>query len=284
VDDNTHLTAIFTSASADGEHVPRSALKLDQDDPTYVQLRSILLRSSHPPETNLRLSGLLADASKHRFPPMKYMLPPSGALAGTAQVPFPRNTSAPIDYYTYNLLLRPSAPHRAWLAQTMADFRRGNAYSAQQRCVAVVVNKHGCGALSTAFPTAVSLADVVDRAVALVDPAVRTLFVTTDDMTWLNEQQEQLKSTRPEWKVVALTTTLSGGSSALIPDSERQGAGAARGEMLQVYIELARQCEAFVGQSDCERAEQVYQSLCAQHGQREHVCPPSADLMRPGRS
>jgi hypothetical protein len=284
VDDRTHVTAIFSSASSDGVYLPRSALNMkEHEDPAYIQLSSVLQRANHAPETNLRLAGLISDAAKHRFPPMKYMLPHSKSsgssgthATATAQTPFRRNTSAPIDYYTYNLLLRPSAPHRAWLAQTMGDFRRGNAFSAQQRCVAAVVHKRACSA-SPSAKTA-SLQDAVDHAAALVDTAARTLFVTTDDMTWLNDQREQLKSTRSEWTVVALATTQSDGRSALLQEDVRYGAAPGRGEMLQVYIELARQCEAYVGQSDCEHANLVYKSLCAQHGQREHVCPPSADL------
>jgi hypothetical protein len=121
---------------------------------------------------------------------------------------------------------------------------------------------------------------VIDSAAKVADPSVRTLIVTTDDEEWLDGQREEVRKTRPEWRVLNLKAPhiASAATGADQYDFMRHSAGTASGVLLHGSIELSRQCEAFVGHFGCGGTMLVYKSMCAQHNHREYVCPPSFDV------
>jgi hypothetical protein len=190
--------------------------------------------------------------------------------------------------------------------------RSSNAVNMTEFCRDPLNKDSDFGCSSVPF-SLVTLQHVVDSAAKLVDPSVRTIIVTTDDEAWLDKQREELRATRPEWKVLNLraphhhhaaavasaTGSNAGGSNAggsdgsgggsageaEKPESEldayeymRSGAGTESGVLLHGSIELSRQCEAFVGHFGCGGTMLVYKSLCARHNHHEYVCPPSFDV------
>jgi hypothetical protein len=306
IEDTRKASALFDSASATGKNLHSAALQQPHDSADYLYYQSIVQRSKIPPVNNPTLLAAIADAANHKAPVMEYMKPYKPELA-----PFQSMMFADFDFYTFNLILRPSYFYRSRMAQTIDTFRKEHNFGTNERCVAAQIrrgdrvpggnitaycldkvnrrNDMGCANVPFA---AITLQHVVDSAAVLVEDNVRTLIVTTDDEAWLNEQREELKKTRPEWRILNLKgpTRAEHASHSEVPaplvalrGSEeykymRYGAGTASGVLLHGSIELSRQCEAFVGHFGCGGTMLVYKSLCAQHNQREHVCPPAFDL------
>ena len=306
VDDSIGVTAVFDKASEAGVNLPRSALQSDEKSKEYLNFQSVVLRTKNPPLVNKKLIAAIEESKRHKQPYMKYLKPYNPSAA-----PFQSMMFVDFDFYTYGLLLRPSAFYRSRIAQVIHEFRQENNFQSSDRCVAAQirrgdrvladknitafcldpVNRNSDMGCSTVPFVSITLTHVIDKAAVLVDSAVRTLVVTTDDEKWLDEQREELKRTRPEWRVLNLKSphTVSrphsdvpAPLSSLRGDDKykymRYGAGTASGVLLHGSIEASRQCEAFVGHFGCGGTMLVYKSLCAQHNHREHVCPPSFDL------
>jgi len=265
--------------------------------PAFAALQK---KSLSVPEFNPHFMDVLksAHAYKKHTPQVRYLRPHHPELA-----PFQSMMTMELELYTYNLLLRPSAYYRSRIAEAIKSFYLASNMSSSDRCVAAQIRRgdramqgtnitefcmkpenkdSDMGCANVPFAS-VTLQHVVDSAATLVEPSVRTLIVTTDDEEWLDQQRQELKATRPEWRVYNLkapthSATASAKGSGESYDYMRYGAGTASGVLLHGSIELSRQCEAFVKHFGCGGTMLVYKSLCAKHNHREYVCPPSFDV------
>lgn len=281
VSDTRWATAIFDGASEDAHLV-----KADSSE-----WPSVKERAAHPPAFNTKYMHELGTKSAFHNPAVKYLRPFDWKAA-----PFQSMMNFDLEFYVYNLILRPSAYYRSRIAEAIKEFHIAHNFSDSDRCVAAQVRRgdramkgvnitefcmrpenkdSDMGCANVPFAS-VTLAHVVDSAAKLVEPSVRTLIVTTDDEEWLDQQRGELRKTRPEWNIYNLKAPhrVEGDNYMYM----RYGAGTASGILLHGSIELSRQCEAFVGHFGCGGTMIVYKSLCAQHNHKEHICPPAFDL------
>jgi len=138
------------------------------------------------------------------------------------------------------------------------------------------------GCFNTPFAS-VTLRHVLDSAADLVPPAVRTLVLASDDETWMVEEISRMRTERPDWRVFFLEAPkLEGGHQKQSGDAAyhymRSTGGTASGTFWWASIELARQCEGFVGHFGSGATMFFHKQLCENHRDYENVCPPSFDV------
>lgn len=93
--------------------------------------------------------------------------------------------------------------------------------------------------------------------ISIVSPEVKTLFVFTDDESWLESEKIRVKSKYPEWKIInleapkvaALENKKAFQKSTISAEYEimRYGGGSQSGAYFLGSLQLAQQCEGFVG-------------------------------------
>jgi hypothetical protein len=207
--DTRWATLVYSAATADAGLVP-------PDSTAYAQLRE---RSAKPTPGNVALVAAAAASADTPAPSVRYLKPYNSSAA-----PFHSMMFFSPEQYTYNFLLRPNAFYRMRIEEEIKRFRADHSFATSDRCVAAQIRRgdrtlpgmnvteycrqsnyansdFGCATVPFA---SVTLRHVVESAATLVEPSVRTLFVTTDDEEWLDQQREVLRSTHPEWTVLNL--------------------------------------------------------------------------------
>lgn len=307
--------ALFDSTSIGGKYLNNSSLLLPPQSTEHLYYQSVVRRAKHPASNNHVLTAALDEAAHHKPPQVEYIRPlwpeetPLQPAMQTELDLFTYNLLLRPNYALRSQVgqaidsFRSEQKFAPTTRCVAAQIRRGERVPEGSNLVAYCLNTErpiaetGCGSVPFA---AITLQHVVDSAALLVEESVRTLVVTTDDEEWLDKQRQELKWTRPEWTVVNLRgaapldtpseerkESTAPGTSAmhrqLRGESGRSNKGdgsahAASGMLLHASIELSRQCEAFVGHFGCAGTMLMYKSLCAQHDQWEHTCPPAFDL------
>jgi len=139
------------------------------------------------------------------------------------------------------------------------------------------------GCFSTPFAS-VTLGHVLDSAAKLVPPEVRTLILASDDEAWMVSEIEAMRKARPEWKVYFLEAPKPEKPSKGAKASQdkyyymRSSGGTASGTFWWGSIELARQCEGFVGHFGSGATMFFHNQLCQQHLDFENACPATFDV------
>eukprot|EP00597_Dinobryon_sp_UTEXLB2267_P001346 CAMPEP_0170060958 /NCGR_PEP_ID=MMETSP0019_2-20121128/2709_1 /TAXON_ID=98059 /ORGANISM="Dinobryon sp., Strain UTEXLB2267" /LENGTH=473 /DNA_ID=CAMNT_0010266675 /DNA_START=382 /DNA_END=1801 /DNA_ORIENTATION=+ len=147
----------------------------------------------------------------------------------------------------------------------------------------------GCGENPLQPPfAAITLQHVLDKVPLLVGPGKRNVFVASDDGEWVERQIALVKAADPRWNIYTLSQPKqpakgSGKKDGTIKDNDpylgndepyagyfymRSHAGTASGTYLFASMELATQCEAFIGHMGCGGTMLHYQYMCMQHAGR----------------
>jgi hypothetical protein len=116
----------------------------------------------------------------------------------------------------------------------------------------------------------------------LVPPEVRTLILASDDEAWMLSEIEAMRQARPEWKVYFLEAPKPENHDKKSSEEKyyymRSKGGTASGTFWWECIELARQCEGFVGHFGSGATMFFHNQLCQQHLDFENVCPVTLDV------
>ena len=137
------------------------------------------------------------------------------------------------------------------------------------------------GCFSTPFAS-VTLGHVLDSAAKLVPSEVRTLILASDDEAWMVSEIEAMRQARPEWNVYFLEAPKPENHDKKSSEEKynymRSKGGTASGTFWWGSIELARQCEGFVGHFGSSSTTFFHNQLCQQHLDFEDVCPATFDV------
>jgi len=236
-------------------------------------------------------------------PSMKHVKPYNEEVG---QIPINNNVNA-----FYRFLFRQSYLYRSAIHQVLHRFYQSNKLTPKaDRCVAahirrgdrtiqvdgvVVANMtkycydnalnvgaiEDLGCFSTPYAS-VTLGHVLDSAAKLVPPEVRTLILASDDEAWMVSEIEAMRKARPEWKVYFLEAPKGEIESTKATEDRyhymRSKAGTASGTFWWGSIELARQCEGFVGHFGSSATVFFHYELCEHHLDFENTCPSSFDV------
>jgi hypothetical protein len=117
-----------------------------------------------------------------------------------------------------------------------------------------------------------TLIDYLERAKEVV-PTARAAFIMTDDGPWLEESIAKLPesgSSVADWQVGVLSAH--GKMARADPNGTRY--------TLDFFasIEVARQCEGFVGHWGSAVSQMVYTAMCFQYREHTAMCPPASDI------
>jgi hypothetical protein len=136
---------------------------------------------------------------------------------------------------------------------------------------------------------AVNLSHVVDKVPLLVGPLVKNLVVFSDDPYWLQLQIATMKTLSPSWNIYTLPAPRpeedlpqQAGEPTKGYHYMRSEGGTESGSFLFASIELASQCNAFIGHLGSGTTMMYHQYMCTRHAGLSGVCPPTYD-MRQGR-
>jgi len=132
---------------------------------------------------------------------------------------------------------------------------------------------------------AINLSHVVDKVPMLVGPLVKNLLVFSDDPHWLQLQIAAMKKISPSWNIYTLpapkpkeeepkhTHEPSAGYHYM-----RSEGGTESGTFLFASIELASQCDAFIGHLGSGSTMMYHHYMCMNHAGMSGVCPPTYDM------
>lgn len=239
--------------------------------------------------------------------------------------------------FLQQFLYRQNSYYRSLVSHKLHDYLHNDAEGkvfAQQRCVAVHVRRDdrlgvdihpnmtrycldnptngqdfGCGQ-GELFAT-VTLEKILRVAEKMVDPAVRAMFISTDDDTFIEEQKRMMKSkgehhshhdrsrrlrdkkdsaqttTNSKWQIYHLPSPMplhvGAADNNSNENSEKNDLFAARrGTAAGVHFftttKLMQRCEAFIGHFGSGMSFQFYRSMCHRHNGLKAICPPSYDM------
>jgi hypothetical protein len=282
IGDTRWSTAIFDSASAGGKFV-----QVESKD--WERVKAL---GSKPSQENGVLRSEMELASRAPGLGVRYALP-------YTDVAFDSQMHYEGDQYVDHFMIRYSAFYRDRIRTAIAKLREEQHFEPQERCVAAQVRrgdrvlpgmdmKEYCkrkdagadfGCANVPFAS-VTLHHILQSAGKLVDPAVRTIVVSTDDEEWLQGEKVIAQKMHPEWKIISLGAPKTEGFSSKADNYQymRHVAGTASGVLLYGSIELSRQCEGFVGHFGCGGTMLFYKAMCSRHNHRDNVCPPSFDV------
>lgn len=168
----------------------------------------------------------------------------------------------------------------------------------------------GCGTDPSQPPfIAITLSHVLDKVSLLVGSPSKgnepqpVIYVASDDSDWVEREiarvgRESPPAT-PRWKIVTLrapklprhssnNSKEAADTDPFLGDQEpypgyfymRSQAGTESGTYLFASMELATQCEAFIGHMGCGGTMLHYQYMCMQHAGKKGICPPVYDMRR----
>jgi len=132
---------------------------------------------------------------------------------------------------------------------------------------------------------AINLSHVVEKVPMLVGPLVKNLLVFSDDPHWLQLQIAAMKKISPSWNIYTLpapkpkeeepkhTHEPSAGYHYM-----RSEGGTESGTFLFASIELASQCDAFIGHLGSGSTMMYHHYMCMNHAGMSGVCPPTYDM------
>jgi len=108
--------------------------------------------------------------------------------------------------------------------------------------------------------------------------------LASDDEVWMVEEIRLMRIERPDWRVFFLESPkLEGREKQSVSGDAayhymRSTGGTASGTFWWGSIELARQCEGFIGHFGSGATMFFHKQLCEYHRDYENVCPPSFDV------
>jgi hypothetical protein len=219
--------------------------------------------------------------------------------------------------YIHQFLVRRSFFYRTRIAEMISTFRASTSpyFNATSSCVAVQLRRgdraipahvdpmEWCYNASHKLPcdggycnpdlgcsenggipfSAINLSHVVEKVPILVGNHVKNIVVASDDPDWLKIQIAIMKKKAPEWNFYTLPAPKSAqveAGSEPLPGYNymRARGGTESGTFLFASIELASQCEGFMGHMGSGSTMMYHQSMCVAHAGLRGVCPPTYDF------
>jgi len=285
-------TVLFTSSSINATYVR----------PNTEEHKGLKAMAHYPIPINENLNVLLKELDVYVTPVMKYRKPYLDSVPWTG---FLRAGVFPF----MKFIFRQTYLYRSHIARLLDRFYSKTGIRNTDRCVAAHVrrgdratsfgeqitnmteycykhrhNRGGIvdlGCFSTPFAS-VTLGHVLDSAAKLVPPEVRTLILASDDEPWMVSEIEAMRQARPEWKVYFLEAPKPENHDKKSSEEKyyymRSSGGTVSGTFWWGSIELARQCEGFVGHFGSGATMFFHKQLCELHQDFENTCPASFDI------
>lgn len=137
---------------------------------------------------------------------------------------------------------------------------------------------------------AIRLKHVISKVPRLVDAPIRDLLVFSDDPIFIQEQQDEIAKTHPEWRVHTLRAPNLPADVDLHKfhhdfavyekalEHVRARAGTDSGILFQASLHAAQQCSAFIGHFGSGVSSLFYHAMCVEHSGRYGICPPGYDF------
>ena len=219
--------------------------------------------------------------------------------------------------YVHRFLVRPNHFYRSRIAQMIHRFRASSSphLNATARCVAVqlrrgdrAIPEHldpvewcynashklpcnggycnpdlGCSENGGVPFASINLTHVIEKIPVLVGPDVKNIIVASDDPDWVERQIIKMKLLAPEWNIYTLSPPR---LREVVPRDEpipgyhymRAEGGTESGTFLFASLELATQCEGFIGHMGSGSTMMYHQYMCLNHAGTRGICPPTYDM------
>lgn len=142
-----------------------------------------------------------------------------------------------------------------------------------------------------------NLKHIVSHVAPLVGNDVKNIVAFSDDVPWLRQEIALLKRLDPTWNVLILegpqilkkekyenssTEQINDTKRVLVREIEGSKTSTEHGSYLFASLELAAQCEGFIGHLGSGATQLFYRRMCYYHSGKEKfdVCPPTYDLRK----
>ena len=257
VPETVTFAALFDTATIDGKYVASNS----------VGHKSLLQQKNVPiPESNELQQWLKQYGNLYPEPKMKYIIPYSNTVPWNGML---ANGVFPFMQFIF----RRNYFYRSAIARLIHRFYKVNNVLPTDRCVAAHVRrgdravafggqkainmteycyKHrvfDLGCFSTPFAS-VTLKHIIESAIQLVDPKVKTLFLASDDEQWMVDEKQAVSKLYPDWKIYFLEAPKPKDVDKKSEDEKyhymRSTGGTASGTFWWATMQLARQCEGYI--------------------------------------
>ena len=154
----------------------------------------------------------------------------------------------------------------------------------------------GCSATNPLQPpfAAITLRHVLDKIPLVVGDDVKNVFVASDDVSWVEQQIQEVRAMDPSWNIFFLPAPNNNNNNSNSSNNSnsldtfktlkakyfymRSHGGTESGTNLMASMEIATQCEGFIGHMGCGGTSLHYEYMCIQHAGTRGICPPTYDL------